>query len=141
MKVAFKQSNITSEAAAVAVTAAVNKGAELGRDVNAAVLERGGNLAAFLRSDGASFLSSDIAQDKAYTAVNFGMATSAWDSLFKNMSSAVRAGITQRPRFAGFGGGLPIIVDGDVVGAIGVSGASEEEDEICARAGLDALGL
>ncbi len=141
MDLAIERKDITSEAAVTAVQAAIKKAAALGRAVNAAVVDRGGNPAAFLRSDGASLMSAGIAQDKAYTAASFGVATSAWDGLFKEMSPAVREGITRRSRFAGFGGGLPIMMDGEVIGAIGVSGASEEEDEICAQAGLAALGL
>ena len=55
------------------------------------------------------------------------------------MSVAVREGIVRRARFVGFGGGLPIVLDGQRIGGIGVSGASEAQDGMIAQAGLDAI--
>jgi uncharacterized protein GlcG (DUF336 family) len=109
--------------------------------VNIAVVDSGGNLAAFLRMPGAFLHSISIAIDKAYTAAGFGMATSAWTDALAEHSPAVRAGLPLRPRMVCFGGGLPIRQGERVIGAIGVSGGSELEDETCARAGLAALGL
>ncbi|MBN3825238.1 heme-binding protein, partial [Burkholderia sp. Ac-20384] len=51
------------------------------------------------------------------------------------------SGLVLRPRFVAFGGGLPIVDDGALIGGIGVSGGSEAQDESCARAGLDAAGV
>jgi uncharacterized protein GlcG (DUF336 family) len=53
----------------------------------------------------------------------------------------VREGLVLRPRFVAFGGGLPIFEAGRLIGAIGVSGGSEQQDEVLAQAGLAALGL
>ena len=63
--------------------------------------------------------------------------------LFKALSEepAVLAGLTAQPGLALFGGGLPIIAEGTVIGGIGVSGASADQDEDCAQAGLGAIGL
>lgn len=52
----------------------------------------------------------------------------------------MKLGFAARPRMVVFGGGLPIRIDGELVGGIGVSGASAEQDEACARAGLEAIG-
>ena len=124
-----------------AVHAAALKATELGIRVNIAVVDPGGNLAAFLRMPGAFLHSIDIAIDKAYTAAGFGLPTSAWSEALRGHSPAVREGIPMRPRFVGFGGGLPL-VEGDArIGGIGVSGGSEQEDELCAAAGRHALGL
>jgi uncharacterized protein GlcG (DUF336 family) len=109
--------------------------------VNAAVVDRGGLLVAFLRMPGAPLHSIDIAMDKAYTAAGFGMPTGMWHEALKAHSEAVQQGVPLRPRFTAFGGGLPIIVDGQIIGGIGVSGALEDEDVACAQAGLKALGL
>ena len=98
-------------------------------------------LAAFLRMPGAPLHSVDIAIDKAYTAVSFGLPTSRWTEVLQSHSPAVRDGLVQRPRFVAFGGGLPIVEDGKCIGAIGVSGGSEQQDEQIAHAGLAALGL
>lgn len=128
-------------AASAAVLGTVAKAAELGLRVNVAVVDRSGVLAAFLRMPGAPLHSVDIAIDKAYTAVSFGLATGRWTEALKEHSDAVRDGITRRPRFVAFGGGLPILEGGELVGGIGVSGASEQQDEDCARAGLASIGI
>ncbi|HYD68586.1 heme-binding protein [Azospirillum sp.] len=135
-----RHDSITAEAALAAVAAVVRKGQEMGVAVNAAVVDAGGNLAGFLRAPDAFLTSIGIAIDKAYTAVSFRMPSGRLYDLIKD-NPALREGIAQRDRVAAFGGGFPIIVDGRVVGGIGVSGASEEQDCLCAQAGLAALGL
>jgi uncharacterized protein GlcG (DUF336 family) len=124
-----------------AVRAAVAHAASLGIRINVAVVDSGGNLAAFLRMPGAFLHSIDIAIDKAYTAVSFGLPTSQWHAALQQHSDAVREGIVRRPRFVGFSGGLPIVENGQRMGGIGVSGGSEAQDEACAQAGLSAIGL
>ena len=147
MPVAHLQSVIGWEAAATAARAAVAQAERLGIRVNVAVVDPGGTLAAFLRMPGAPLHSVDIAIDKAYTAVSFGLATSQWHAVLQQHSAAVREGLVLRPRFVGFGGGLPILDGagegsdgtGQRMGGIGVSGGSEQQDEDCARAGLAAI--
>ena len=141
MQVAVAQSVVGWDAAATAVRAAVQHADQLGIRINVAVVDAGGNLAAFLRMPGAFLHSIDIAIDKAYTAASFGLPTSAWHAALQDHSVAVREGIVRRPRFVAFGGGLPIVEAGQRVGGIGVSGGSEEQDEACAQAGLAAIGL
>ncbi|MCU7851868.1 MAG: heme-binding protein [Candidatus Thiodiazotropha sp. (ex Monitilora ramsayi)] len=123
-----------------AVTAASQHAEGIGVVINAAVVDRGGNLLAFQRQNGAPLHSISIAIDKAYSAVSFGFSTADWLSLIGDQPP-LREGLVQRDRLVIFGGGLPIRVDGELVGAIGVSGASETEDEACARAGIEAIGL
>jgi uncharacterized protein GlcG (DUF336 family) len=141
MQVAVPQSVIGWDAAATAVRAAVQHADSLGIHINVAVVDAGGNLAAFLRMPGAFLHSIDIAIDKAYTATSFGLPTSQWHAALQQHSEAVREGIVRRPRFVSFGGGLPIVEAGQRIGGIGVSGGSEEQDEACAQAGLAAIGL
>ncbi|MGH8821307.1 MAG: GlcG/HbpS family heme-binding protein [Rhodoferax sp.] len=124
-------------AALAACTAAEAQGVR----VNVAVVDVSGVLAAFLRMPGAPLQSVDIAIDKAYTAASFGMATGHWTEVLATHSAAVRDGVVRRPRFVAFGGGVPIVEAGSLIGAIGVSGGSESQDEACARAGLQALDL
>jgi len=131
---------ISCEAAAAAVQAAVRHAQERGWKINVAVVDRGGSLMAFLRMPGAYLHSIDIAIDKAYTAASFGFPTRQWMPAVGH-DEGMKLGFAARPRLVVFGGGLPITVDGDWIGGIGVSGASESEDEECARAGLVALGL
>ena len=124
-----------------AVGAAVQAAQGLGARINVAVMDASGALVAFLRMPGAPLHSADIAIDKAYTAASFGLATSQWTAALQQHSAAVREGLVLRPRFVAFGGGLPILEDGQRLGGIGVSGGSEQEDEACARAGLASIGL
>lgn len=132
---------IDAAAALQAVTGALHQAQTLGLTVNIAVVDASGVLAAFVRMPGAPLHSIDIAIDKAYTAVSFGLATGQWHEALQQHTPAVRDGLVRRPRFVGFGGGLPIVEDKRRIGAIGVSGASEAQDDIIARAGLQALGL
>lgn len=141
MKIAAAQEVIDWEAASAAVASAARWAEEANIRVNIAVVDAGGNLAAFLRMPGAFLHSIDIAIDKAYTAAGFGLPTSAWTEVLATHSPAVREGIPMRPRMVCFGGGLPLKHEGRVIGGIGVSGGSEQEDEACARAGLLAIGL
>ncbi|AOI96171.1 GlcG/HbpS family heme-binding protein [Burkholderia sp. LA-2-3-30-S1-D2] len=128
-------------AAARAAQAAAEAAERLGVRVNVAVVDAAGLLAAFVRMPGAPLHSIDIAIDKAYTAASFGLPTGAWHAVLASHSDAVRQGLVLRPRFVAFGGGLPIVEDGALIGGIGVSGGSEAQDEQCASAGLDAAGF
>ncbi len=132
---------IDAPAALRAVAAAVQAATALGVQVNVAVVDAAGVLAAFARMPGAPLHSVDIAIDKAYTATSFGLPTSQWHAVLQQHSAAVREGLVLRPRFVAFGGGLPIVEGGVRIGAIGVSGGSEAQDETIACAGLQALGL
>ncbi len=127
-------------AALTAAQAAVLAAEAMDRRVNVAVVDPSGTLAAFLRMPGAPLHSVEIAIDKAYTAVSFGLPTSRWTEVLAGHSPAVRDGLARRPRFVAFGGGLPLMEHGQPIGAIGVSGASEDEDESIARAGARAIG-
>lgn len=140
MRTWVEEANIHWEAANAAVVAAVRHAEQLQVRVNVAVVDRGAHLAAFLRMPGAPFHSIDIARDKAGTAVSFGFATSDWAQALAAMSETTRAGLVGRPGMAMIGGGVPIEADGWIIGAIGVSGASEAQDEAIARAGAAAAG-
>jgi len=82
----------------------------------------------------------EIAIDKAYTAASFGFPTSEWMGILAG-DEALRLGMPLRPRLVVFGGGLPIRDGGHLLGGIGVSGGSAEQDAACAQAGLTAVGL
>lgn len=142
MQVAVNQAGIGWEAASAAAQAAVRYAEERGWRINVAVVDRGGNLMGFLRMPGAYIHSIDIAIDKAYTAASFGFPTKAWMGAIGH-DDGMKFGFANQPRLIVFGGGLPIRLPGDAewIGGIGVSGASETEDEECARAGLAAIGL
>ncbi|RTL49438.1 MAG: heme-binding protein [Rhodocyclaceae bacterium] len=131
---------ITSQAACAAVQAAVAHAERNGWKINVAVVDRAGNLMSFLRMPGAFLHSIDIAIDKAYTSASFGFPTKQWMGLIGH-DEGMKLGFSATPRLVVFGGGLPIKTGDDWVGGIGVSGASEAQDEECARAGLKAIGL
>ena len=135
------QATIAWPAAHAAVGHAGRAAQEMGLAVNVAVVDAGGVLAAFLRMPGAPLHSVEIAMDKAYTSVSFGLPTSRWGEVFQQHSAAVREGLVLRPRFVAFGGGLPIVEGRHRIGGIGVSGGSEAQDEAIAHAGLVAVGL
>lgn len=127
---------LTDEICMKMVQAAAAKARELNIRVNVAVTDSGANLKAFLRMDEAPLLSEKIAINKAYTAAAFGLRTDEWYDLIKN-EQALLHGIVHTDRLVIFGGGLPIKSEGYVVGGIGVSGGSTEQDIICAQAGLE----
>jgi uncharacterized protein GlcG (DUF336 family) len=130
-----KKHSISSELAQKMVNAAVAKARELGVTENVAILDDGGNLKAFSRMDGASIPTIEIAQNKAYTAL-FGVSTQDFFNFIQGDPSLL-AGIPNLARVAAWGGGFPIKVDGEVVGAIGLSGAPTAQiDEECAKAAL-----
>ena len=141
MQVAVSTPGITAEAASAACAAAVAFAAAKGWRINVAVVDRGGNLMAFLRQPGAYIHSIDIAIDKAYTSASFGFPTKAWMGAIGH-DDGMKFGFSNQPRLIVFGGGLPVPGDGgEWIGGIGVSGASETEDDECALAGLKAIGL
>ena len=104
-----------------------------------AVADEGGNLKAFLRMDGAPGSPSRSRRTRRYTAASFGMPTHAWYDFIKDDPPLLH-GITHTPRLIIFGGGFPIVLDGEMVGAIGVSGGHYTQDMECARAALQAIG-
>ena len=139
--ISVTQTLIDCHAAGAAVQAAVAEATVIGVTINVAVVDSSGTLMAFLRMPNAPLHSIEIAMDKAYTAASFSLPTHLWQDVLQDHSPAVRDGLLRRARFVGFGGGLPILENGVLIGAIGVSGASEAQDQQCAQAGLHALGL
>src|SRR5262249_37867945 len=99
---------------------------ELGVRQCVAVLDEGGNLKAFGRMDGAPLLGIEACQRKAYTAL-FGMGTLELGTSIKN-DAAVLAGISHLAHATILRGGLPLIVEGELVGGIGVGGGTVEQD-------------
>ncbi|MGV8898550.1 MAG: GlcG/HbpS family heme-binding protein [Burkholderiaceae bacterium] len=145
MNLQVNQAQISWQAAAAATLAAVRHAEANGWRINVAVVDRGGNLMSFLRMLGAFIHSIDIAIDKAYTAASFGFPTRDWMAAIGH-DDGMKLGFSAQPRLIVFGGGLPIRAGaaadgGEWCGGIGVSGASEAQDEECARAGLTAIGL
>ena len=93
-----------------------------------------------VRMDGAPRLCAEIARNKAYTVASFnGLPTHVWWPVIADDPALVH-GITHTPRLVIFGGGAPIRIDGALVGAVGVSGGSTEQDRAIAEAAAQVVG-
>lgn len=126
------------------IAAAFAKGAELGlKPLGIAVLDAGGHLLAFQRQDGASSFRPQIAMTKASGALGLGVSSrkigemaAERPSFIASLGSVVPGGVIPAA------GGLVIVnADGNVVGAVGVTGDTSDNDEACALHGLAATGL
>src|ERR1700681_3318355 len=130
-----KKHSISYELAQKMVDKALAKARELGVTGNVTILDDGGNLKAFGRMDGAPILCIEVAQNKAYTAL-FGVSTQDFFNSIKG-DPPLLAGIPTLARVAAWGGGFPIKVNREVVGAIGLSGAPTVQNDVdCAKAAL-----
>jgi len=139
MPATFERPSVTAALARAMIQAAEQKAVQMGHAFVIAIVDDSGVLKAFSRMDGAPLLSVQVAQDKAYTAVGFGLATDGWHEFVKDdppLAMGAAAGID---RLIVFGGGYPIKVGEAVVGGIGVSGSHYSQDMEVAQAGLSAL--
>src|SRR5512137_1195809 len=126
---------VASEVARKAAAAALAEGKKNGWFVAAAVVDTGGILVHFERIEGTQNGSSEVAIEKARTAALFRRPSKAFED-------TVLGGKTNYVRLAGavpIEGGVPLVVDGRIVGAIGISGATSAQDGQCAKAGSDAI--
>jgi uncharacterized protein GlcG (DUF336 family) len=130
---------ITLEDARKIITAAEKKARELRQPMNIAVADSGGNLVAHVRMDGAWLGSIDISIKKAYTSRAFDITTK--DLATQSQSGGQFFGIhaSNDGRVMIFAGGVPLRREGKVVGAVGVSGGSGEQDHAVAAAGATAF--
>ncbi len=130
---------VTLESARKVIAAAEKKALELGQPMNIAVADGGGNLVAHVRMDNAWLGSIDISIKKAFTARAFDITTK--DLATHSQSGGQFFGIhaSNDGKVMIFAGGIPLKKDGKVVGAIGVSGGSGEQDHSVAEAGAAAF--
>ena len=105
-----------------------------GRTAAIAVADAHGELLAFLRCDGALLASGPLAINKAFTAARLNRPTRVLGETLRAKGTDVA--FYGDPRYVGFGGGLPVRIDGIVAGAVAVSGLSDEEDEALAALGV-----
>jgi uncharacterized protein GlcG (DUF336 family) len=119
------------------VERARDKAQELGFGIAVTVVDESGILKAFSRMDAAPLIAINASRKKATTAVGFGIPTgAAWHDFIKD-DPILSKGVQSLDEFTLLGGGLPIRVNGEVVGAIGVSGGHYSQDEACAHAALE----
>jgi uncharacterized protein GlcG (DUF336 family) len=138
MEKTYSKKAMTYELAAKMVEAAIARAKELECKQNVAVVDDGGNLKAFGRMDGAPLLGIEGCQRKAFTAL-FGVGTKDFYNYIKDQQGLL-IGLSHFSRATVVGGGLPIMLDGEIIGGIGVGGGTEEQDIDCAQAGLKVLG-
>jgi uncharacterized protein GlcG (DUF336 family) len=131
-----KKTGLSLDTARKMAQACVDKATAEGWKMNIAILDDGGNLKHFVRMDGAFLGSIQIAQLKANTSASFPFST-------KQVGEIVQTrvpGLAFVPGLVTFEGGLPIkTAGGEHIGAIGVSGATADQDGVCAQAAVDAV--
>ncbi|WJD60731.1 GlcG/HbpS family heme-binding protein [Pseudomonas kurunegalensis] len=129
-----QQPTITLDLAVQGMQAAIEQAQQLGIKVSMVIVDASGTSIHMSHMDGAPRPSQAIALNKALTAGGFGKSTSEWTDRLQGCSPAVQTGLPLQPGMALFGGGEPFLCDGEIVGSIGVSGASEADDDLCAKA-------
>ncbi|MBV8569916.1 MAG: heme-binding protein [Acidobacteriaceae bacterium] len=121
------------------IAAAEKKAQEIGQPMNIAVADQGGNLVAHARMDNAWMGSIDISINKAWTARAFDIATKDLAQHSQSGGQFFGIHVSNHGRVMIFAGGIPLKRDGKVVGAIGVSGGSGDQDHAVAEAGAAAF--
>ncbi|MBS7622486.1 heme-binding protein [Candidatus Bathyarchaeota archaeon] len=130
---------LTLGGARIMLAASEQKAVEIGVPMDIAIVDDGGNLLLFERMDGAKITGIDIAINKAFTAACSRRGTHEYAEVASPGKPAFGIHVSNQGRFMIFGGGLPIVVDGEVVGGIGCSSGTAEQDRQVAQAGIDAL--
>ena len=130
---------ITSKEARSVIDAAAAKATEIGQPMDIAVVDAGGNLKAHVRMDGANIGSITIAINKAYTAIAFQCETGDLQGVTRPDGPIYGLSDAHGGRLAVFPGGIPLVRDGSIMGAIGVSTGTVEQDQEVASAGAAAF--
>jgi len=130
-------SNVNQDQAHKAVAAALAEAKKQGLPMAVAVVDTAGQLVAFERMDNTQTASIAVAQDKAVSAAMYRRPTKVFQDVLAAGGVGLRV-LTLRNANA-VEGGLPIVVDGKIIGAIGASGGSADQDGVIAKAGLDGL--
>jgi uncharacterized protein GlcG (DUF336 family)/NAD-dependent dihydropyrimidine dehydrogenase PreA subunit len=123
------------------ISAAHQKAEQIGINVSVSVVDEAGRLIAFGKMDKALSMTIDLATSKAYTSASFQMASQMVAAMASQASLFVDSVlVSSQGKMVPIGGGLPIVKDGvSIIGAIGVSGGTPDQDEECGRAGLNLL--
>lgn len=130
---------ITLKASKKMGEAALKKATEIKVPVVFSVVDNGGNLLYLERMDDAFVTSVDIAINKAFTAWALKKGTNELSEVVLPGESLYGLNLTNNSRIITFGGGFPIVINGEIVGAVGVSGGTVEEDMEIAKAALKSL--
>lgn len=133
------QDSISLEDARRVIDAAVAKAEEIGQPQDVAVVDAGGNLKAHVRMDTANIGSIHIAINKAYTSIAFQTQTKDLTEATRPTGDLYGLNDAHGGRLVVFPGGIPLVRDGRIIGAIGVSTGTIEQDQAVAEAGAAAL--
>lgn len=130
---------LTLEGAKTILAASEAKANEIEVPMSIAIVDDGCNLLAFERMDGAKITSIDIAINKAFTAAGSRKGTHEYADVASPGKPAFGIHVSNQGRFTIFGGGLPILINGEIVGGVGCSSGTAEQDRQVAQAGITAL--
>jgi uncharacterized protein GlcG (DUF336 family) len=130
---------LTMDKALLIIEEAIEKAKKIGQPMNIAIVDAGANLMAFMRMDGAWLGSIDIAINKAFTARAFDITTLELGRNSQPGDQFFGINASNHGRVMIFAGGIPIRVNGQIAGAIGVSGGSGAQDQAVAEAAVTAL--
>jgi glc operon protein GlcG len=128
--------SISVETARKLAAVATAEGKKNGWNIAVAIVDTAGDLVFFERMDNTQAASTTVSQDKARTAARFKRPTKA----FEDALAGGRQAILGLPGVIPLEGGLPLVVEGKIIGAIGVSGVTSAQDGVCAQAAADTLG-
>lgn len=129
------------DAANKAIAAAVEEAKKHNWKMSITVVDPAGNLVAHATMDGTQYASIEISQAKARTAAIYRRPTSVFQLAINANGSPATLSVLALTHSAASGGGFPIVVDGKLIGALGASGGIVAQDEVTAKAGLEALGM
>jgi uncharacterized protein GlcG (DUF336 family) len=130
---------LTLDDATLITEAARKHAGELGTNVTITVVDDGGNVRTQTRMDGARFGTLNVSANKAFTAAAFGAPTQVLSDLVQPGAPLYGFADAMGGRFVSFGGGVPLVRNEAVIGAIGISGGSVDQDQAIADAGVAAL--
>jgi len=140
VQIAAPRGTLTTAAIETLLRAAADEARRLEIRVHIAVMDSAAELVGFLSFEGAPRLAATTARHKAFTAVNTGMSTLRWKQYVEGIPASERAIIEKIEGYIAADGGYPVVADGQLLGAIGVSGADQARDAACALAALVAVG-
>ncbi|MCQ6268826.1 heme-binding protein [Fictibacillus sp. WQ 8-8] len=132
-------SNINLELAKKLIHSGEKEANKIGVPMVISIVDEGGNFIACHRMDDALLVSVELAQNKAWTSVAMKMSTANLAQVAANGKDLYGINTTNNGRVVVFGGGLPLYKNGQIIGAVGVSGGSVEEDVRVAQVAVDAL--
>lgn len=130
--------DLTTQAALQLCSAAINHAEQIDIHICITVVDTSGRSLASIAMNKAPLLSQAISHKKAITSISFGIPSKEWQTRLAQRNNTLLA-LQSEPDFTFLGGGLPISLEGNIVGAIGISGGSEQQDIDCANAAITNL--